>query len=643
MSNEQEHVISNFIKAYNEKEALVIYGTGINAEAIVENCVNYHIVGLMDAAKTGQKMWGLQVLSEEQILERKVSKIVVVARPTVHSIIYKRIESFVKENGIAVYDIYGNDLSKKQTIIEEDNDYFHVSYEDLWKQIEAHDVISFDIFDTLLCRKSYLPQDVFELMNSDDVLQDFPTIRVEATKSLESVANIYEIYDRIGEKCKLTEKEVDTLLHTEIEKEKQVLCIRQRMVDCLNHCIETGKEVYLVSDMYMPKALLEEILFEKGIKGYKKLFVSCEYGVSKESGLFEILKSQLENKTCLHIGDNHKSDYICAKAAGIDAFEILSPIRMMEISTYRSLLIYTNSLMERTLLGMIMSQVFNDPFSLHLSKGKPMMDSNYKWGYIFIAPLVVAFTLWLINNVKGKEDSVLLFAARDGFLFQKVYKKIKETLKIECLPSDRYLLISRKSIQSAIKKDNGYRNYLEKLDLYTQKKVFFFDFMSKGTCQLALQKILGYKIDGIYMQRGCTEKSELNQLSVLSFYSETSAMQSERRIFAMCDFLECIFSSEYPSLKAFYEDGQPIYEIETRSQRQREVVAVLQDAIIDFTNDFMEIYDRVPLNPITPDFCDEILKVTQGIFTRNILPDLENMVLDDSMNMNRNVGREIFQ
>lgn len=90
MNKEQEEIISAFKSTYDpqRKKPLVIYGTGINAEAVLTCCREYPIAGVVDIAKTGERFFGFSVMPLEEVAERKLNEIVVVARPSVHSIIY---------------------------------------------------------------------------------------------------------------------------------------------------------------------------------------------------------------------------------------------------------------------------------------------------------------------------------------------------------------------------------------------------------------------------------------------------------------------------------------------------------------------------------------------------------------------------
>ena len=68
-------------------------------------------------------------------------------------------------------------------------------------QIRSHEIISFDIFDTLIMRKTFNPLDVFEIVGSKArrlglVFEDFFGLRrkAEMENPIQEV-NLYEIYD----------------------------------------------------------------------------------------------------------------------------------------------------------------------------------------------------------------------------------------------------------------------------------------------------------------------------------------------------------------------------------------------------------------------------------------------------------------
>ena len=56
-----------------------------------------------------------------------------------------------------------------------------MNQEELYKQIEAYDVISFDIFDTILYRKVEKPTGIFRIMAQEMGRADFMSIRAQSS------------------------------------------------------------------------------------------------------------------------------------------------------------------------------------------------------------------------------------------------------------------------------------------------------------------------------------------------------------------------------------------------------------------------------------------------------------------------------
>lgn len=58
---------------------------------------------------------------------------------------------------------------------------------------------------------------------------------------------------------------------------------------------EQGKEIIVISDMYLPGAFLEKLLEKNGFTGFARLYVSNEWGRTKSDGsLFRLVRRQLE-------------------------------------------------------------------------------------------------------------------------------------------------------------------------------------------------------------------------------------------------------------------------------------------------------------------------------------------------------------
>ena len=88
--------------------------------------------------------------------------------------------------------------------------------------MEKYDIISFDIFDTLLTRKAFEPEDVLRLLG-EEISGD----RINVAKELmSSNPTLDEIYKEIGVRNNLDENSIKELKQKEIEIELKVLSAR---------------------------------------------------------------------------------------------------------------------------------------------------------------------------------------------------------------------------------------------------------------------------------------------------------------------------------------------------------------------------------------------------------------------------------
>lgn len=652
MEKEQKEIVQIFRNTYNRKrkEPIAIYGTGINAEAVITYCRDYPIVGVVDVAKTGEMFCGFPVMSLDEVLENGIKEIVVVARPSVHGIIYKRIQRWCEDNGIFVLDIYGNDIAGKIKTRKRNIPYFSVSYDNLKLEIDNHEVISFDVFDTLLLRKVYEPADVFVLVDRE-VSGRFPFVFSSERKAAErelrkkGEPTIYQIYEYLAKKYNLSSKDMQYLLSAELEKEKNVLCARKKMKLCMEYCIHQGKKVYLLSDMYLPAEVLEELLKKCGIAGYTELMVSCDYQTSKPEKLFDILKGKAGGKSYLHIGDNREADYESPKRHGIDAFLIMPAVRMMELSAYSDAFVHFKSIESRVMLGMLAAEIFEDPFALSGTKGIPVVADAKQFGYAFIAPLALSFTVWLLHKVQAEKNSLLLFSARDGWVIQKIFHQLAEAWGLVELPKDIYFMVSRKALEIVEKGENkeareNYLNYLKGLDFTQFGQIYYFDFMSRGTCQSMLENISGRRMQGIYFQKSISGVAAKDAIRVGAYFEETSAHDKDLRIFALCDFLECIFTSYQPSFNRIGGDGEYLYEMESRTDGQIATLKEIHSGIFHYCGEFAKIMPKLPEDMPSNGYCDDVLKYMASEYSQVKIPELEKFMLDDWLGGDKNTGAD---
>lgn len=92
---------------------------------------------------------------------------------------------------------------------------------ELQSAIDSHDIISFDIFDTLLMRKTLVPEDVFLILEdratrAGYAVENLARIRVEEQLKLFN-PDLREIYEAIQKVTGITDEFRDKLMSLELK------------------------------------------------------------------------------------------------------------------------------------------------------------------------------------------------------------------------------------------------------------------------------------------------------------------------------------------------------------------------------------------------------------------------------------------
>lgn len=643
MKAEWRYVVDKFCECFEsyKSQKIILYGIGKHTSAILNHVgENFNIIGLMDAEKAGEELWGYHIYSVEDLLESDVDMVVVIARPAVHQIIYSRIENVVREKGIPVYSFDGTPIKGKNAARIYDNPYFSIDGKQAEEVLDQYSFISFDIFDTLLMRRCLYPRDIFYIIDSRiefDIDFTFSELRMAAEQELKESAYpcIDEIYNKMQEQEKFSDDIKRKLKNLEIEAEREYIIPRRKMVELYHKCIEQGKIVILISDMYLDREILKDILNKNNVFGYDELFISCEYGISKNEGLYEKVIEKYGKRKWIHVGDNLKSDLVMPQKYGADTFKVMSAQEMLENSYLGSILECSNNLYYRCIVGEIVGNLFNDPFALFDSSGIVNID-NLAQLSMFIAPLMLGYMYWTIAIISSLEISDIIFVARDGFLAKKIYELIKENRKLEDLPQGKYIYTSgRASTMAAIKtkedleeafaeyngnlkellesvvtlesyvwdaiddkqeilKNNAgaileksreesveFQYYLKDEKIDFSREVVYFDVFSKGTGQDNFERILGKKLWGIYLNKSISEIERRNTLTYNSLFESCNHYEKQYCIFKGYSFLEFIFSSPEPCFMRI-KNGEKIFYDEDRTKESISFLNKIQAAILDF-------------------------------------------------------------
>ncbi len=195
--------------------------------------------------------------------------------------------------------------------------------------IENAHVVSFDVFDTLLERTVSSPEEVFLLVEKTAAERGLAAVNFAAERAsvqaMNGHATLAELYRALQAALKLDDAARDELMHIEMEIERQVVRPRASVCELMRDACAARKHVYLVSDMYLPRETLAQLLEDNGIRGYEKLIVSCDERQLKTEGLLcNVVKDVDRAWQAVHIGNSIEADLEPALNLGMQAFLVPS-------------------------------------------------------------------------------------------------------------------------------------------------------------------------------------------------------------------------------------------------------------------------------------------------------------------------------
>lgn len=289
--------------------------------------------------------------------------------------------------------------------------------------IRNFDIVTFDIFDTLLKRNVSNPSDVFEYIGKKIGNPEFAKKRILAEicargKKKDKEVTLQDIYKEYGEDYS----------ELELEAEEELLVVNSDILPVFQYCVE-NKRVALISDMYLPELFLSEILEREGITGYEKLYLSGSLEKTKQSG--ELFRYVLEDmgvkkQKVLHIGDSYSSDYRVPKRIGMDALHIPTHIKK---AGFR--------LKGRSLEEDIINNFINNTV-LQCS------DPYYRFGYEKFGMFLWGYVKWIHDSVLSAGIDRIYFFSRDGLIMKEAFDSLYSDV------NTYYLEVSRRALRVPI-------------------------------------------------------------------------------------------------------------------------------------------------------------------------------------------------
>jgi predicted HAD superfamily hydrolase len=351
-------------------------------------------------------------------------------------------------------------------------------YNIITKKINDYEVISFDIFDTLIIRPYLKPKDVFRHIERILKLENFAKKRIQAElkarKTIQADEITFEeIYQNIGNKYK-------EAYQFEIDFEKRVCHQNPEIHAIYKYAVEQQKRIVFVSDMYLPEQVIKDILQSTGYDKYENLFLSSVYKKRKVTGeLYDIVIDKMDTspRNILHIGDNKRNDVEQALAKGIKAVFYPKVIDRFfnEHSNMRE--IFKDNYDYRFIEDKL-------SFSIILGINSIIWIENQKENYwtrmgsLYAGPFIFYFTKWIYDKACSKKIKNIALVARDGYNIKKVIKILDQSNEL----NPQYIYLPRfVSESSNISNTNDLENFSNELGKsYEGLHVFITEFSKEN-------------------------------------------------------------------------------------------------------------------------------------------------------------------
>ncbi|MCO6509003.1 MAG: hypothetical protein J6578_09505 [Snodgrassella sp.] len=504
--------------------------------------------------------------------------------------------------------------------------------------IDKHEIISFDIFDTLLLRIYAKPTDLFLHIEKLYSIPGFSKARIAA----ESNARMHNTKEEItlDDIYKELPDYFRSYKSKEIELEIASLKVNNEIYCAYKYALEKKKKVIITSDMYLPKDVLINVLAKNGYHEYDQFYLSNDISFTKHSGaLYEYILKQLNisnPQLLLHIGDNFHVDYEKAIEKKLHAYHYKSALEQLFENNIRCKIYYKqneNSIGASIILGLL---AYNN-----------LKHQNNYWknfGYNYAGPTIFSYAYWLKKSFEKDNIDDALFVARDGYSLKKVFALINTNNKVrtsyiyaprvlstlffldfnekkyydltEKLSAIRTILSNYQDRHEILKKEtpinpdiNEGIEFIEKyIDIYKQlaqediksykayienlalgKRTAIIDTCSINlSSQRLIEQVINKQLYGYYFLLQANENININldDYILRAYRGDPSVWIKD------WDVMEFFMTSPEPPIQNFL-NGKPIYKKQNKYETIRsDVYPILSDGIVDFAQDLIASFSN---------------------------------------------------
>lgn len=305
---------------------------------------------------------------------------------------------------------------------------------------EAVKVASFDLYDTVVMRRSLSAKSLYSLVWSElqksgtplPSCQEFVTSRLRADVDSKHIdaPSLRQILEHLDNNLRVFSAKIEEVeIQIELAQLRAIPGARER-IDCARRA---GHQIAFISDMHIGSEHLRPRIQELGLlQAEDLLVVSSDHSVSKSRGglLFDYFKKSfnIPAPAIVHHGNNHWSDVKMAEKHGIAA----QLYEAGNVNRFETLMIDSA---ERCAALERLASVSRD-IRLEYGIGGGVAatgssreeDALSKIASSVVGPVFLAFVVWAVKVCKDKSINTVRFLTRDGELPFEIAKLLPEEL-----------------------------------------------------------------------------------------------------------------------------------------------------------------------------------------------------------------------
>ena len=267
---------------------------------------------------------------------------------------------------------------------------------------------TFDIFDTLIARRCITPINIFYEIERDLKMENYTQIRTLAEQNLSNIPHdLDSIYDEIVKNFGIEKSIAELLKQIEINFEITNAIPIQENIDK----VHDGD--ILITDMYLPRRVIESILEKVGLVKQVGLIISNK---GKSSGdIWPKLSTSVAMEQ--HLGDNIHSDVSSPLSCGILGLHVENH-KLTNVESFfesNGFILLSRLIRESRLRSFTMNltRQENEQRMLQINCNMPML-------------LLACMNIHNTADTHGIEQ--ILFSSRDCYMLEKIYRVFSKTL-----------------------------------------------------------------------------------------------------------------------------------------------------------------------------------------------------------------------